>query len=68
MAVDEVHTFDLDEIVVIGRLLQRGTPVVAAGIDLDNLGGSEAPPRRWRLHLRGPLPLALRPASGALAS
>ncbi|WP_432831307.1 thymidine kinase [Dactylosporangium sp. CA-092794] len=45
VGVDEVHMFATADMVVVRRLLARGTRVVAAGIDLDHRGELFAPVR-----------------------
>ena len=45
VGVDEVHMFDVADIAAVGRLLDRGTKVVVAGIDLDHRGELFAPVR-----------------------
>ncbi|MEV6924117.1 thymidine kinase [Dactylosporangium sp. NPDC051485] len=45
VGIDEVHMFALSDMVVVRRLLERGTRVVAAGIDLDHRGELFAPVR-----------------------
>jgi thymidine kinase len=43
VGIDEVHMFEPDDVDVIGALLDRGTRVVTAGLDLDHLGRLFAP-------------------------
>lgn len=38
VGIDEVHMFDAKDVRVVADLLDRGTRVVAAGLDLDHLG------------------------------
>ncbi|MFC6154655.1 thymidine kinase [Nocardioides yefusunii] len=38
VGVDEVHMFGADDVAVVAALLERGTRVVVAGLDLDHLG------------------------------
>jgi thymidine kinase len=45
VGVDEVHMFDVADIAAVGQLLDRGTKVVVAGIDLDHRGELFAPVR-----------------------
>ncbi|RKR90395.1 thymidine kinase [Micromonospora pisi] len=45
VGIDEVHMFTVEDMAVVRVLLQRGTRVVAAGIDLDHRGEMFAPVR-----------------------
>src|SRR4051812_39907538 len=45
VGIDEVHMFAMPDMAVVRTLLERGTRVVAAGIDLDHRGELFAPVR-----------------------
>ena len=45
VGVDEIHMFDVTDITALAGLLERGTRVVATGIDLDHRGELFAPVR-----------------------
>ena len=45
VGVDEIHMFDVADVEVLGALIERGTRVVATGIDLDHRGELFAPVR-----------------------